>query len=97
MGTPSKMGPSPLRGEYLKCYTKKDQHISDAEGQRSDSDNFINPSGRNGFVALHTKAYGYWKVFNPAALICLKKSVFMDPMISKTAPKKQNGSTPLGL
>lgn len=53
------MGPSPLRGEYLNYYTKKDQHISDADAQHSDSDNFINPSGRNGFVALHTKAYRY--------------------------------------
>lgn len=79
------MGPSPLRGEYLKCYTKKDQHISDAEAQRSDSDNFINPSGRIGFVALHTKAYGCWKVFNPTALICLIKSVFIEPMISNNS------------
>lgn len=85
MGTLSKLGLLPFRGEYLNYYNRKGQRISDAEGQHSDSDNFINPTGRNRFVALHTKAYRYYKVYNTAALICLIKYAFMELKISNNS------------
>ena len=87
MGTQSKLGPSPIQGEYLNYYyNKKGQHISDAEGQHSGSDNFTNPTGRTGWVG------------NTAALICLINSALMELKISNNSTKKtRNGSTHLGL